>query len=148
MRYVYWIQARRNGWYTRDTSPQLFGISCHFQKYKTKVCRTNGLKDTADYLLGPIWTTELPPMKVRGTSSHRHHYWGFFYSFLTHLGRFNNYKKITINCDQKIFYILSSFFLNKMADRVYFVNHFVAKNYISSGLTCCSYHCWYLMLKI
>ena len=32
----------------------LKGIS-HFQKYKAKVCRTNGSKDTADSLMGLIW---------------------------------------------------------------------------------------------
>ena len=44
------FQARRNRWYTGDTSPQLFEIICHFQKYKIKVCRTNGSKDTANCL--------------------------------------------------------------------------------------------------
>ena len=34
------------------------GIFCHFQKYKAKVCRTNGSKDMADSLLGHIWTLD------------------------------------------------------------------------------------------
>ena len=41
---------------TLETSLHSFlGIFCHFQKYKTKVCKTNGSKDTADSLMGPIW---------------------------------------------------------------------------------------------
>ena len=31
------------------------GIFGHFQKYKAEVYRTNGSKDTADFLMGPIW---------------------------------------------------------------------------------------------
>ena len=29
-------------------------IFCYFQKYKAKVCRATGSKDTADSLMGPI----------------------------------------------------------------------------------------------